>query len=142
MKAAYSRPDTDSNRYCGINFNNFFVRTGVAVARLTPRIAVAGLAGFYILGYAYANGWMAAIDQLAMKVMRHYNMGYVAIGALMPTVQWYAAWGVRVSAALAAGLAYDLLERVVILAASYFTSSHKSERAVPVLPPAFRMVTA
>lgn len=100
------------------------------LARWTPRILIAGAAGYYVLGYAYSEGWMAAIDQIAMKIMRYYEMGYIAIGALMPNVQWYAAWGVRITAAFVAGLAYDLMERVFIASIPFFAPEepNKNER--------------
>ena len=90
-------------------------------ARLTPRLVIGGLVVYYILGYAYMNGWMTAIDQIAMQVMRHYDMGYIVIGALMPQVQWYAAKGVQVAGGFAAALAYDLSERVVLCSIPFFT---------------------
>lgn len=107
--------------------DNFFVKAGVRLGRITPRIAVAALTGFYILGYAYANGWMMAIDQIAIKVMRHYDMGYIAIGAIMPTIQWYAAWSVRLVAGLIAGLTYDFLERILMISFSFFTPDNAKE---------------
>jgi len=97
------------------------------VFRITPRIIAAGLAGYYILGYAYVHGWMAQLDQLAMKIIPivsqkifNYHMGYVAIGALMPTIQWWEAWAVRVTAASATLACYDLLERVLIYSNKIF----------------------
>lgn len=102
-------------------FDNFFVKLTIKIGKMTPRVAIAGISGYYVLGYAYANGWMMAIDQAAIKVMRHYGMGYIAIGALMPNVQWYAAWGVRVTAGLVAGIIYSIAEKVVILSIRVLT---------------------
>ena len=96
--------------------------------RITPRLVVAGLAGYYILGFAYAHGWMAAIDQLAMRILLDYGFGYLSIGALMPTIQWYAAWGVRVTAALVAGIAYDITERIVLYVIKTCTSPFYKEQ--------------
>lgn len=111
-----------------------FNKIAIKVARLTPRIIVAGAVGYYVLGYAYMNGYMADIDKFAMLVMSKYlSMGYMAIGALMPTVQWYAAWGVRVSCGLAAGLAYDVMERVVISSGSFFAPDELSN-VMPSIP--------
>ncbi len=102
-----------------------FKSLATKACRLTPRLVLPLLAGYYILGYAYVNGWMAAIDQIAMKVMRDNHMGYMAIGALMPTVQWYAAWAVRVTAATLALVVYDLAERVTICACKLFANLYK-----------------
>ncbi len=77
----------------------------------TPRAIVMLTAGYYGLGIAYELGLMAAIDQVAMQILKHL-FGYVGIGAMMPTVQWYSAWGVRIALAIAAGLLYDLAERL------------------------------
>ncbi len=79
----------------------------------TPRTCVAGAAGFYSLGIAYEKGLMAAIDRIAIQVLRHH-VGYMGLGAIMPTFQWYSAWGVRLTAALLAGLAYDVTERIAL----------------------------
>lgn len=84
-----------------------------------PRVFVATLAGYYGLGIAYASGLMAEIDRIAIKILRHFY-GYLGIGAVMPIFQWYAAWAMRISIGLVAGLAYDLIERVVRYTASYF----------------------
>ena len=83
--------------------------------RWTPRALFAGVAGYYSLGVAYDKGVMAAIDRVAIKVFRHF-WGYAGIGAFMPTFQWYSAWGVRIICALAAGILYDLAERIVLAA--------------------------
>ena len=79
----------------------------------TPRILVAGVAGYYGLGVAYEVGIMAAIDRVAISILRD-SVGYAGIGAAMPTFQWYSAWAVRSVAAAGAGLIYDLLERLTI----------------------------
>lgn len=98
-----------------INFDNCAYFT----LKWTPRLLVAGLAGFYSLGVAYDLGLMAAIDQLAIRILKH-QVGYVGLGAAMPTVQWYAAWGVRMTAAIGAGLLYDFIERIVKTILAYF----------------------
>lgn len=70
----------------------------------TPQLIVGGFVGYYSLGFAYEKGVMAGIDQIAIKILKP-KVGYVGLGAVMPTVQWYAAWGVRVtSAAIAVGV--------------------------------------
>lgn len=91
----------------------------------TPRTIVAGFAGYYSLGVAYEMGIMAAIDRIAIRILRHF-MGYAGIGAFMPTFQWYSAWGVRVASALGAGILYDLTERIIRLAMTRF-SGHSTE---------------
>lgn len=101
-------------------------------ARLTPRLVIGGLAGYYILGYAYMNGWMAAIDQFVMQLMRDHGMGYIAIGALMPQVQWWASRGVQVSGAFIAALAYDLAERVMIYSISFFNPEPLQANILPI----------
>src|SRR6202030_3659505 len=74
----------------------------------TPRTIIAGFAGYYSLGVAYERGIMAAIDRIAIRILYHF-VGYAGIGALMPTIQWYAAWGVRIAAAFTTTLLYDLI---------------------------------
>lgn len=89
----------------------------------TPRAIVAGAAGYYCLGIAYDMGVMAAIDRTAIRILRP-SLGYIGMAAFMPTFQWYAAWGLRTVAAIAAGLLYDLAERVLRAAfANYFQSA-------------------
>ena len=80
-----------------------------------PRVCIAAVGGYYSLGVAYEYGIMAAIDKLAIRFLKHW-VGSTGIGALMPTAQWYAAWGVRGIAALGAGKLYDLAERIVLAA--------------------------
>ena len=80
--------------------------------RWTPRAIVAGIAGYYSLGIAYDKGVMSQLDRIAIKVFKH-TVGYSGLGAFMPTFQWYAAWGVRITAAIVAGILYDLIERIV-----------------------------
>jgi hypothetical protein len=77
----------------------------------TPRALAIGVGAYYGLGVAYDLGVMAAIDRVAMDVLKQ-SVGYVGIGALMPTIQWYSAWAVRIVMATIAGLLYDLAERV------------------------------
>jgi hypothetical protein len=91
------------------------------ILKWTPRTIVAGFAGYYSLGVAYEMGVMAAIDRIAIRILRHF-MGYAGIGAFMPTFQWYSAWSVRIVSALGAGLLYDLTERIIRLAMTCFSS--------------------
>lgn len=99
---------SEQSSYCSpIDFAQFLLRW-------TPRTIIAGFAGYYSLGMAYDRGLMAAIDRVAIQVFRHF-LGYAGMGAIMPTFQWYSAWGVRIVAALAAGLLYDLTERMVLI---------------------------
>lgn len=115
-------------------FDFDFKEFAFKAARFTPRLLIAGVTAYYILGYAYTEGWMAAIDKIAMKIMQHYKMGYSAIGALMPTIQWYAAWGVRITAGALAGLAYDLMERIIICSVPFFAPDESAaSKTLPVI---------
>ncbi len=97
----------------------------------TPRTCVAGAAGFYSLGLAYEKGVMAAIDRIAIQLLRHH-VGYIGLGAIMPTFQWYSAWGVRLTAALMAGITYDIAERTILLSIHYFNPNPQD--TLPPLP--------
>lgn len=105
------------------------------ILKWTPRAIVAGFTGYYSLGIAYDIGLMAAIDRIAIRILR-YLLGYVGIGALMPTIQWYAAWGVRMVTALGAGLTYDFIERILRSAFSALNlpRSHPQTPS-PLVPP-------
>lgn len=83
------------------------------ILKWTPRAIAAGIGGYYALGIAYHFGLMAAIDKIAIAIIREFA-GYAGVGALMPTFQWYAAWGVRILAASGAGFLYDRIERVAL----------------------------
>lgn len=78
----------------------------------TPRVAVGVIAGYYSLGVAYDIGLMAMIDKVTIYVLKS-TAGYIGVGAIMPTVQWYSAWAVRTIAALGGGLLYDIGERAI-----------------------------
>lgn len=103
--------------------------------RWTPRALIAGVAGYYSLGVAYDKGVMAAIDRVAIRAFRHF-WGYAGIGAFMPTFQWYSAWGVRIISALAAGILYDLAERIVLAACRAIKYCIFGEPEEPKLIPA------
>jgi hypothetical protein len=76
----------------------------------TPPLIVGGFAGYYSLGFAYEKGVMAEIDRIAIRILRH-KVGYVGLGVVMPTFQWYTAWGVRVTAAaIAAGVCTGVIK--------------------------------
>jgi hypothetical protein len=77
----------------------------------TPRALVVGIGAYYGLGIAYEIGLMAAIDKIAIGILKK-SVGYVGIGALMPTVQWYSSIGVRIAMGTAAALGYDLCLRI------------------------------
>lgn len=81
------------------------------IFKWTPRAIAAGIGGYYALGLAYEFGLMAVIDRLAIRILKQ-AVGYAGIGALMPTFQWYSAWGVRITAASMTGLFYDGVERL------------------------------
>jgi hypothetical protein len=102
------KPVNDVEQSPQIDFSKWFQ----FALKWTPRTIVAGLAGYYCLGVAYEMGIMANIDRIAMRVLRP-SMGYMGMAVFMPTFQWYSAWGVRITAALAAGLLYDLTERLL-----------------------------
>lgn len=100
-------------------FNNFsfpsLSTTTTFAFKLTPRLIVSTVAGYYCLGYAYEKGVMAQIDKIAMPIMISY-LGRGGMAAFMPTFQKYSAWGVRIVSALAAALIYDLCERILTAA--------------------------
>lgn len=95
------------------------------MATWTPRTFVGALAGYYSLGIAYEKGVMAAIDRVAIRVLKN-SVGYAGIGKFMPSVQWYAAWGVRITATLGATILYDLTERIVYAVARFIFSKKQS----------------
>jgi len=76
----------------------------------TPRAAFALVGGVYGLGIAYETGLMALIDRVAIYVIKRF-FGYVGVGALMPTIQWHAAWLARSTIGGCAAFTYDLTER-------------------------------
>ena len=76
----------------------------------TPRAIAVFVGGYYGLGIAYEWGLMAKIDRIAIRIIKHF-FGYAGIGALMPTAQWYCAWGVRIGIGLCTGIGYDLIEK-------------------------------
>ena len=79
----------------------------------TPRLVVGASVGYYSLGVAYDLGVMAAVDKVAIYILKN-TTGYLGVGAMMPTIQWYSAWAVRSVAALAGSLLYDLGEKIVL----------------------------
>lgn len=118
----------DCFNFPSLNYDNLAYFT----VKWTPRLVVGGLAGFYSLGVAYDVGIMAAIDRVAIKILKHH-VGYMGLGAMMPTVQWYAAWGVRMTAAIGAALLYDFLERIVKVVLAYFRPP-EPEKPLQVAP--------
>lgn len=102
----------------------------------TPRAIVAGLAGYYCLGAAYDMGVMAAIDRIAIRILRP-SLGYMGMAAFMPTFQWYSAWGVRVLSAISAGLLYDLLERIFKIAYNCCFQKNATFYPAPLNNPVF-----
>jgi hypothetical protein len=82
------------------------------VVKWAPRAIAVAIGGYYGLGIAYEMGLMALVDQVAIQVIKHF-MGYAGIGALMPTVQWYSAWGARIVFGVVSGVLYDLIEKGV-----------------------------
>ncbi|EKE07902.1 MAG: hypothetical protein ACD_17C00467G0002 [uncultured bacterium] len=88
-----------------------------ALIQWTPRAIAVSLGAYYGLGMAYDFGLMAIVDQVAIRVIKHFS-GYIGVGALMPTVQWYAAWTARILFAVGAGIVYECAERFVCCLAS------------------------
>jgi hypothetical protein len=95
----------------------------------TPRAIAATVGGYYGLGIAYELGFMALIDQVAIQILKNI-FGYAGIGALMPTVQWYAAWAAQLTIALGCGLLYDLTEKCAKYVHEQMT--HQPVTAAPV----------
>lgn len=98
---------SESNETSSFNFKNglsFTVRWGA-------RTIFCCFVGYYSLGFAYYKGWMALIDQKAIEILLP-SVGYAGLGAVMPNVQWYAARGVQILAAFAAGLVWEIIARV------------------------------
>lgn len=91
------------------------------VIKWTPRVIAVAIGGYYGLGIAYELGLMALIDRVAIQIIKHF-LGYAGVGALMPTVQWYAAWGTRITMGFAVGLIYDLVEKSARRALIYLRS--------------------
>jgi len=84
-----------------------FQKTQQFLFEWTPRAIAIGMGAYYGLGVAYEMGLMAAIDQIAIGILKK-SVGYAGIGAFMPTVQWYSSLTVRIGMAAMAGLAYDV----------------------------------
>jgi|GEM_PF-4099523 len=78
----------------------------------TPRAIVVGFGAYYGLGIAYATGLMAAIDKIAIVILKN-SVGYAGIGALMPTVQWYTNLGARIAIGAGAAVTYDLTFKTI-----------------------------
>lgn len=96
-----SHAHSDQSFFDFNNLVNWTVRAG-------PRIIIIGLVGYASLGWAYEAGLMAAIDRIAIPILRNH-VGYFGLGAIMPTFQWYAAWAVRITAALTAETIFELI---------------------------------
>lgn len=90
---------------------SFLSHFGQFTLEWAPRTIAAAAGGFYSLGVAYEYGWMAEIDKVAIRVFKA-RLGSVGMGAIMPTFQWYAAWGIRLTAGFATGILYDIILRI------------------------------
>jgi hypothetical protein len=77
--------------------------------RRMPPVILGTLSGYYSLGFAYEIGLMHQIDLLAIPLLRSLA-GRMAIGALMPLVQWYSAYVVQIGTGLTVGFLYLALE--------------------------------
>jgi len=96
-----------------------------------PRTVSALIGGYYGLGIAYDLGIMAAIDKIAILILKRF-VGYVGIGVFMPTIQWYSACAVRTLSALSTSLLYNTAENTTIYVVKRFKTRHKnSHRRVP-----------
>ncbi len=93
--------------------DDFTQHAKAMLLKWTPRLLVATFAGYYCLGMLYDYGVLAAIDKVAIVVVKHF-VGYAGVGAAMPTIQWYCAWGARMAVAAAAGIGYDITERFAL----------------------------
>lgn len=100
---------------------NFFIKW-------TPRAVAILVGGYYGLGIAYDLGLMAQIDQIAIQIIKHL-FGYAGIGSMMPSVQWYSAWAVRIASGLVTGLVYDAAERCAQYCYSYFAPPNPARGA-------------
>ena len=94
------------------------------IFRWTPRAFVACIGGYYSLGVAYEYGIMASIDKIAIPIIKNH-VGYIGLGAAMPTFQWYSAWAVRVSAAVTSSFLYDLTLRILNYLKSFLLSNKR-----------------
>lgn len=101
-------------------------------AKWTPRATVSFISGYYSLGIAYEKGYMAKIDQIVIRVM-YPSIGYMGIATFMPKFQWYSAWGIRISAALLAGVIYDTLERICLIFWNYIQSKINLKKSLPII---------
>jgi hypothetical protein len=92
---------------------SYIEAVGRIICSWGPYTIAACIGGYYGLGVAYEYGVMAAIDKVAMSILKD-QVGYVGMGALMPTVQWYSALAVRTVCAITAGLIYDMIAKIVL----------------------------
>jgi hypothetical protein len=92
------------------------------LTKWTPRAAAVAIGGYYGLGIAYDLGLLALIDQIAIQVLKT-SFGYVGIGAIMPSFQWYAGWAVRIGIGLGVGLLYDLAEKCILASWAHFSEN-------------------
>lgn len=86
-----------------------------------PRAIAVAVGGYYGLGLAYEWGLMALIDRAAIPLIKHVG-GYAAVGAAMPTFQWYSAWAVRFAFGLLTAGLYDLSGRAAKSVSTRFSS--------------------
>lgn len=85
-----------------------------------PRAIAVAVGGYYGLGLAYEWGLLALIDRAAIPLIKHVG-GYAAVGAAMPTFQWYSAWAVRFAFGLLSACLYDLTVRATQSAFAHFS---------------------
>jgi hypothetical protein len=103
-------------------FNLFMQRASLGLSIAIP--------SYYSLGFAYKTGLMARIDLIAIEVLSHFT-GYMGVAIWMPTVQWYAAVGVRIAAGAVCGLLYTIIEKVAKkLYGIYVVKSQEMEKKI------------
>lgn len=120
--------------------DDFAMQASQFLMKWTPRIIVAAFAGYYCLGFAYDWGIMAAIDRIAIDILKT-SVGYAGLGAAMPTFQWYSAWAVRTIAAASAGLLYDLTERSILFVYHQFQDRYDHPKVLTTTDPPLTSIT-
>lgn len=101
-----------------------------------PRLIILGLVGYASLGFCYHIGLIGYITELAIPIIKN-QVGYIGLGAVMPTFQWYLAWGVRVVSVI---LAECILESAWFLCRTiaHFISNWLAERNAQGYPSSLR----
>lgn len=105
------------------NSPSFFIKSRnfvcVWVVYSTPRVITYHISGAYSLGYAYRHKIMFSIHSYVIEYIVFPRGGYLAVGAAMPYICWYADKGVWFIGGIAGCLLYSIIEKIVILAAKF-----------------------